>query len=208
VKKDRYFLKDLQKNSLLTTLLKGRSPLKSFPALHIICPGHLQRIASVSGIFLSSKRALTSGIIFFIILLISIPSCKQKEAFVDPVYVFMKWSSAVKNLNYKDYSECEAFPKDNLVFRELFSDYYFSDLQISELGRYNENELKSDFNGNTYHLRKVYFECKRTERKTSRDVQEMKGDVEFVNYTNGPNMNRGWLMYNRTFIATGIKLKK
>ena len=150
----------------------------------------------------------TFTIILFIVLAALLSSCTQKEAFVDPVYVFMKWSSAGKNMNYKEYSECEAFPKDDLVFREFFGDFYFSDLQIRELGKYNENELKSDSNGYKYRLRKVYFECKRVERKTSRIVQEMKGDVEFVNYTNGPNMNRGWLMYNRTFIATGINLKK
>lgn len=135
-------------------------------------------------------------------------SCKQKEAFVDPVYVFLKWSSAIKNLNYREYSECEAFPKDDLVFRELFKDYYFSDLQILNLGKYNENELKRDPEGYKYKLRKVYFECKRVERETSRFVQEMKGDVEFVWFTDGPNVNRGWLMYNRTFIATGINLKR
>lgn len=152
-------------------------------------------------------KNLITGILLFIIILV-IPSCKQKQAFVDPVYVFMKWSSAVKNMNYREYTECEAFPKDDLVFRELFGDYYFSDLQIRDLGKYNESELKSDSEGYKYHLRKVYFDCKRVERKTSRIVQEMKGDVEFVNYTNGPNVNRGWLMYNRTFIATGINLKR
>lgn len=147
-------------------------------------------------------------LILLAVILSSITSCKKKEAFVDPAYVFLKWSSAVKNLNYKEYSECEAFPKDDLVFRELFRDYYFSGLQIRNLGKYNENELKSDPEGHRYRLRKVYFECNRVERRTSRIVQEMKGDVEFVSFTNGPNADRGWLMYNRTFIATEINLKK
>lgn len=143
-----------------------------------------------------------------IILLSVIMSCKEKKAFVDPAYVFMKWSSAVKNLNYKEYSECEAFPKDEIVFRELYTDFYYADLLIRELGKYDENIIGSDVEGYKYNVRKVYFECKRIERRTGRAVQEMKGDIEFINYINGPNLNKGWLMYNRTIISTGIKIKK
>ncbi len=194
--------------SLLPGMMhKGRSPFKRFSEQ---CDKKSVQSAGpipLPGLFNDAGRIFLNAVILSL-LLIFIPSCKQKEVFVDPVYIFLKWSSAVKNLNYKEYSECEAFPKDDLVFRELFGDYYFSELQISEIGKYNENEIKSDAEGYKYHLRKVYFECKRVERKTSRIVQEMKGDVEFVNYINGPNINRGWLMYNRTFIATGIKLKK
>ncbi len=135
-------------------------------------------------------------------------SCSDKKAFVDPVYVFLKWSSAVKNLNYKEYSECEAFPKDEMVFRELYTDFYFTDLLIRELGKLDENNIKSDVEGYKFNLRKVYFECKRIERKTGRAVQEMKGDIEFINYINGPKLNKGWLMYNRTIISTGINIKK
>ncbi len=135
-------------------------------------------------------------------------SCKGKKAFVDPAYVFLKWSSAVKNLNYKEYSECEAFPKDEIVFRELYTDFYYADLLIRNLGEYNENDIRRDIEGNKYNLRKVYFECKRVERKSGHAVQEMKGDIEFVNYINGPKLNKGWLMYNRTIISTGINIRK
>jgi len=145
---------------------------------------------------------------FLVLTFAFILSCKEKKAFVDPVYVFMKWSSAVKNLNYREYGECEAFPKDEIVFRELYGDYYYADLLIKELGTYNENDIKNDLDGSRYNLRKVYFECKRIERRTGRAVQEMKGDIEFINYINGPKVNKGWLMYNRTIISTGINIKK
>jgi len=135
-------------------------------------------------------------------------SCKEKKPFVDPAYVFLKWSSAVKNLDYKEYSECEAFPKDEAVFHELFNDFYYADLLIKEIGEFNKNNIKSDIDKNKYNLRKVYFECKRIERKTGRAVQDMKGDVEFINYISGPKVNKGWLMYNRTIISTGINIKK
>jgi hypothetical protein len=143
-----------------------------------------------------------------IIILSFILSCKGKKAFVDPAFVFLKWSSAVKNLNYKEYAECEAFPKDEMVFRELYTDFYYADLIIRELGKFNENDIKSDVEGYKYQLRKVYFECKRIDRKTGRAVQEMKGDIEFISYINGSKINKGWLMYNRTIISTGINIKK
>lgn len=151
------------------------------------------------------KKVIT---LLLVISLSYIISCKEKKAFVDPAYVFMKWSSAVKNLNYKEYCECEAFPKDELVFRELYTEFYYTDLLIRELGEYNENDVKSDTEGYKYNLRKVYFECRRIERKTGRAIQAMKGDIEFINYINGPKLNKGWLMYNRTIISTGISIRK
>ncbi len=147
-------------------------------------------------------------VVMLILLMFFALSCKEKKAFVDPAYVFMKWSSAVKNLNYKEYAECEAFPKDEIVFRELYTDFYYSDLIIRELGKLNENDTGSDIDGFKYNIRKVYFECRRVERKTGRAVQEMKGDIEFINYINGPKLNKGWLMYNRTIISTGMSIKK
>lgn len=151
------------------------------------------------------KKILT---ILAVVTLGAVISCKEKKAFVDPAFVFMKWSAAVKNLNYQEYAECEAFPKDEMVFRELYGDFYFADLLIRELGEYNENDVRSDVEGHKYNLRKVYFECKRIERSTGRAVQEMKGDIEFISYLDGPRLNKGWLMYNRTIISTGINIKK
>ncbi len=151
------------------------------------------------------KKVVTAAVILTLSFTIS---CSEKKAFVDPAFVFLKWSSAVKNLNYKEYSECEAFPKDEIVFRELYTDFYFTDLIIRELGKYNENDIDSDIDGYKYTLRKVYFECRRVERKTGRAVQDMKGDIEFINYINGPKLNKGWLMYNRTIISTRINIKK
>lgn len=150
-------------------------------------------------------KILTASLV---LALLFIFSCKEKKAFIDPAYVFMKWSAAVKNLNYAEYAECEAFPKDEIVFHELYNDFYFADLLIRELGEYKENDIRSDIDGNKYNIRKVYFECKRIERKTGRAVQEMKGDIEFINYIDGPKLNKGWLMYNRTIISTGINIKK
>jgi len=143
-------------------------------------------------------------IALFAAALLTVGSCKKKEIFVDPAYVFLKWSSAVKNLNYKDYSECEAYPKDEAVFRELYGDYYMADLIIRNLGEFNEKNTKLDAAGYEYKYRQVYFECVRIKRKTGQPAQKMKGDVEFINYIDGPKKDKGWLMFNRTIINTKL----
>jgi len=147
------------------------------------------------------KKIIT---LIFAVALLVVSSCKKKEIFVDPAYIFLKWSSAVKNLNYKEYSECEAFPKDESVFRELYGSFYLADLIIRDLGKFNEKDTKIDAVGYEYKHRRVYFECVRIMRKTGRPVQNMKGDVEFVNYIEGPKKDKGWLMFNRTIINTDM----
>ncbi|MCL1864413.1 MAG: hypothetical protein FWF73_01220 [Spirochaetes bacterium] len=144
----------------------------------------------------------TKIIALFAAVTVLISSCKKKEIFVDPAYIFLKWSSAVRNLNYKEYSECEAFPKDESVFRELYGDFYLSDLIIRNIGEFNEKATKMDVNRYEYKFRRVYFECVRIKRKTGKPVQNMKGDMEFINYIDGPKKDKGWLMFNRTIINT------
>jgi len=143
-------------------------------------------------------------ILLLIIALLSAGSCKKREIFLDPAYVFYKWSSAVRNLNYKEYSECEAYPKDESVFRDLYGDHYLADLIIRNVGDFNPKDIKQDTVGFEYMFRRVYFDCVRINRKTGRPVQNMKGDVEFINYIDGPKKNRGWLMFNRTIINTEL----
>ena len=140
--------------------------------------------------------------VLFIVPLLAAGSCKNKELFLDPAYIFLKWSSAVKNLNYKEYSECEASPKDESVFKDMYGDFYLSDLVIRNIGEFNPKDTKQDIVGYEYMFRKVYFECVRINRKKGLPVQNMKGDVEFINYIDGPKKDRGWLMFNRTIIST------
>ena len=143
-------------------------------------------------------------ILLTVFILLVISSCKRNDIFVDPAYIFLKWSSAVRNLNYKAYSECEAFQKDEAVFRDLYGDYFIADLIIRNMGEFNSKDVKQDIVGYEYVHRRVYFECVRINRKTGRPVQNMKGDVEFINYIGGPKKDRGWLMFNRTIINTAM----
>ncbi|HPS58978.1 MAG TPA: hypothetical protein PK514_12810 [Spirochaetota bacterium] len=133
-------------------------------------------------------------------------SCKNDDIFVDPAYVFMKWSHAVKVLDYTKYSSCEAFPKSADVFRELYSKYYYADLITRDLGEYNPGDVRTDIDGKKYTHRMVYFECDRIERRTAKTVESMKGEVEFIQYVDEPGSRRGWLMYSRTIIRSGTDL--
>jgi len=147
-------------------------------------------------------------VISLMVLVLLIPSCKGKKVFVDPAYIFLKWTSAVKNLNYTSYSECEAFPKADDVFRALYGGYYYTDMITRDMDPYNENDMKFDFEGKRINYRTVYFECNRVDRKTGKVIEKMKGDVDFIKYVDEPGSLRGWLMYNRTFIRTGISEQK
>lgn len=147
---------------------------------------------------------LRLSLVITISFLLFFSSCKKQEPFVDPAYIFLKWSGAVKALNYKDYSECEAFPKDQDVFTNLYRDFYYSDLIIRDMSKFNESDIKSDFEGYKFNHRMLYFECKRISRETGKTVENMKGEVEFIKYIEGPKNNRGWLMHNRTLIRVGF----
>ena len=143
-------------------------------------------------------------LVALMIIVLFFTSCKKKEPFVDPAFIFLKWSSAVKNLNYNEYRECEAFPKDADVFRDLYGEFYYADLVIRNMGKFNEKDIGTDFEGYRYNHRMLYFECKRISRETGKSVANMKGEVEFIKYLDGPRIESGWLMHNRTIIRLGF----
>lgn len=131
-------------------------------------------------------------------------SCKKEPVFVDPAFILMKWGDAVKKMNYREYAECEAFPKDVNVFNELFKNYYYSDFLISEMDKYDEKNIKKDAQGRSFNSRLIYFECLRVDRKTGDPVENMKGDIEFIRYIDKPHSERGWLMSNRTIVRIEV----
>jgi hypothetical protein len=142
-------------------------------------------------------------VLFLLIAIISF-SCKKEPVFVDPAFILMKWGDAVKKMNYREYAECEAFPKDINVFNQLYRNYYYSDFLISEMGKYNKENVKTDAEGKKFNYRIIYFECLRIDRKTGDPVENMKGDIEFIKYTEKPHSDRGWLMSNRTIVRIEV----
>ncbi len=149
------------------------------------------------------KRIFAAVLIIFSVTL---GSCKKDDIFVDPAYVFMKWAHAIRVMNYKEYSSCEAFAKSPDVFRELYGKNYYADLITRDLGEYNPDDIGTDIDGKRYTHRMVYFECSRINRSTGKKIESMKGEVEFIQYVDRPDSRRGWLMYSRTIVRSGADL--
>ena len=127
-------------------------------------------------------------------------ACKKEKKFMEPEYIFAKWARAIDTLNYADYRACEAFPKSEPVFREMFRDTYYADLMVTGVEKLDEKNIKKDTNGVSYMGRNVHFECTEYRRKDRKAVRVLRGDVDFIKYADGDRQKRGWLMWNRKII--------
>jgi hypothetical protein len=139
------------------------------------------------------------------LLLLMVPAlflvaCKKEKKFTAPEIIFAKWARAIETFNYPDYASCEAYPKSEGVFREMFRDSYYADLMVIEVEKLNEKETLKDTRGNPYIKRNVQFECNEIRRRDHRPVRLLRGDVDFIRFTDGDRQNRGWLMWNRKII--------
>lgn len=140
---------------------------------------------------------------YLILLLVPallLASCGKEKKFTAPEDVFAKWSRAIERLNYAEYASCEAYPKSEGVFREMFRDSYYADLMVTEVEKLDEQEVLKDHQGDSYIKRNVQFECNEIRRKDRKPVRLLRGDVDFVRYTDGDRKARGWLMWNRKII--------
>ena len=127
-------------------------------------------------------------------------ACKEKERFVEADIVLNKWSKASETLNYEDYKKCEAYPKEKTDFDEIYKNYYFSQITVTKIEDLNERDTKTDFEGNSFIKRNVFFECIEFNRQTQKENQFVKGEVFFIKFVNCAREKEGWLMANRTII--------
>jgi hypothetical protein len=135
-----------------------------------------------------------------LLLPLALVTCKKEKKFVEPEYVFARWSKAIEALNYREYAACEAYPKSEGVFREMFRDTYYTDLMVSEVEKLDEKKILVDRDGNSYIKRSVQFECTEVRRAVRRPLRVMRGDVDFIHFTAGERMNQGWMMWNRKIV--------
>ena len=54
-------------------------------------------------------------------------SCKGEDKFTEPNYVLRRWERAIEKQDYKEYCRCEAYPKREAVFKEMYKDYFIAD---------------------------------------------------------------------------------
>jgi len=139
-------------------------------------------------------------IIALLFLLSLLYACKEKEKFVEADIILDKWSKASETLNYEEYKKCEAYPKEKAVFNEIYKDHYFSKAVVRKAEDLDEHDIKTDFEGNSFIKRNVFFECIEFDRQTQKERQSVKGEVFLIKFVDSAREKEGWLMANRTII--------
>ncbi len=142
-----------------------------------------------------SVLILSAAIIASLVL-----SCKDESRFVEPNYVLRKWASAIQQLNYREYASCEANPKAEAVFREMYREYYLVDVMATDVDDVGSSREMKDPKGLRYLSRHLEFEAAIIQRKTAKPGGLIRGNVEFIKYIDGGRAKDGWLLSNRTLI--------
>jgi hypothetical protein len=141
-------------------------------------------------------------VIYALLLLLPLAAvtCKKEKKFVEPEYVFARWTKAIENMNYREYAACEAYPKEEGVFREMYRETYYTDLMVTEVEKLDEKKVKVDRDGNSYIKRNVQFECSEVRRANRRNLRVLRGDVDFIKFVSGDREKQGWMMWNRRIV--------
>ncbi len=127
-------------------------------------------------------------------------SCKDESRFVEPNYVLRRWASAIQQMNYREYAACEAHPKSEAVFGEMYREYYLVDLMATEVDDADSAEEHKDADGVRYVQRQLEFEAAVVRRKSGKHEGLIRGSAEFIKYLDGRRAKEGWLLSNRTLI--------
>lgn len=138
--------------------------------------------------------------LFAIIAAVCVTSCKDESRFVEPNYVLKKWAAAIQKLDYREYVACEAYPKAEPVFREMYRDYYFEEIMTTEIDAPQKAVELKDSEGVRYLKRNLEFEATIIKRSTGKPYGIVRGDADYVRYLEGKRAKDGWLLLNRTII--------
>jgi hypothetical protein len=153
-------------------------------------------------IFMKGWRiALKKYIILFFLLILVLFNCKKEDNFIEPANILNKWGRAIQELNYHKYAECEAYPKNDEVFKEMYKDYYITDLMVTSADNFDKKNIKQDYEGNEYIHRSVAFEGNVVKRSNGKPYQVLRGDAIFIKFQSGKRAKDGWLISNRTLVT-------
>lgn len=145
------------------------------------------------------------GVVCILMVVSFVLSCGSQKKFVEPDYVLKKWSKAIRDLNYREYSACEAYPRSEAVFREMYKDYYIADLMVTDKEDVDEENVRKDREGKSYIHRSVSFEGAIVQRKANVPMQVLRGNAVFIKFIDGERSDEDWLISNRTFIRIDRK---
>ena len=138
--------------------------------------------------------------ILSILLIMGILSCKDEARFVEPNFVLTKWAGAIRNLNYRDFAACEAYPRGEATFREMYRHYYLTDVTATEVEPVDQEKIRTDHAGNRFLHRALDFEASMINRQTKNQTGVLRGNAVFVRFLDGKRAGDGWLLSNRTLI--------
>jgi len=124
-------------------------------------------------------------------------SCKDENRYVEPNYVLTRWAGALQNLNYREYAACEAYPKSEATFREMYRSYYVVDIMTTDIEDPDDRKVRTDQSGNRYLHRSLDFEGTIINRETRKASGVMRGNAVFVKFLDGRRSRDGWLLSNR-----------
>lgn len=129
-----------------------------------------------------------------------ISGCKKEEAtFTAHEVLLSRWCKASETLNYELYKKCEAYPREQSVFNDMYKDFYFADPRVVKLEDLNEKDIQKDFDGNSFVKRNLYFECVEVKRSDKKQVR-LNGEAFIIKFTNGNRAGEDWFMANRTLV--------
>ncbi|RPI91795.1 MAG: hypothetical protein EHM32_10125 [Spirochaetales bacterium] len=98
--------------------------------------------------------------------------CKKTDKTPEPAYVITKWARAIQDMNYQNYSRCEAYPKSEAVFRDMYRDYYLTDLMVTSVEDANEKGCPQRPGRQSLHTSIAHF---RSERRKEGDGSSVSG---------------------------------
>lgn len=137
-------------------------------------------------------------LLFAMFTIISALSCAKKDKDPEPAYVLQKWAKSIEKLDYNNYSKCEAYPKSEGVFFEIYKEDYYTDLTIIDVEDPDKDNIRKDYKGNSYLSCNAIFEAAAVKRGKNISYQNVSGDVEFFKFLDGEKSKNGWLISNRT----------
>ncbi len=138
--------------------------------------------------------------ILLIVLIMGVFSCKDEHRFVEPNFVLTKWAGAIQTFNYRDFAACEAYPRGEATFREMYRHYYLVDVTATEVEPVDQKKIRTDQAGNRFLHRALDFEASIINRQTKKPTGVLRGNAVFVRFLDGSRSGDGWLMSNRTLI--------
>jgi hypothetical protein len=147
------------------------------------------------------EKEMKKALLVALVVLLPAAGCKKEEKLMEPHYVLLKWARSTQDLDYRKYAECEAYPKSEGVFREIFRDYYYVDVMTVSIGQPDRKDARTDYEGHSYIHVPVSFEGAVVKRGSGKPYQVMRGDAVFIKFIEGKRAAQGWLLSNRTIVT-------